>query len=152
MYAIDVTQKVANLRSGRIADSILTDKNLAFKENQKCIPAERKNTVIAAADQDKIDNMVERLKNQGMSEPQAMKAAKLAEQNQLAEVIAKTISQPSQLNIFATRLPSANASVSPLVQAFELSQFQADLKKLGYDQWAARVGATIGYVQRTKAW
>jgi hypothetical protein len=149
MYAFDVTEKTITMRHGRIVDSILTDKNLVFDTSEKNIPLERKNTVIGAVPENIRDDMIYRLTDkEGLSEAAAKNRVKLAEQNQLAEVIAKTICQPSSLNIFETRLPSANPTSNPLVQVYELQKFQADLRQLGYDQWASRISAAIGYLQR----
>jgi hypothetical protein len=149
MYTFDVTEKVVTLRHGRIADSILTDKNLVFTAD-KNIPMERKSTVIGAATGENIRNMMFRIKeNEKIPMDEAEKLVELAEQKQLAEVIAKTISQPSSLNIFETRLPSANPFTDPFVQVYELEKFQTDLKKLGYDQWAGRLGAAIGWTRHS---
>ncbi len=148
MYAFDVTQKVVNMRHGRTADSLLVNKNLVFDTSEKSIPTERKGTVIGAAGEGTINDMAYRLKNErGLSKADARREVDLAEEKQLAEIIATTISQPSQLNIFATRLPSANPFANLLVQQYELQQFQADLNNLGHDDWARTLGAAIGYIR-----
>jgi hypothetical protein len=93
--------------SGVIIVFCLTNHDLIFPN--KDIPNERKHLVIGVADELERHNAIFKLSKE--SKLSALEAEKLLQQKkreQLAEIIAKTISQPSKLNILDTPLPFGN--------------------------------------------
>ena len=123
-----------------------TNRDLGFPN--KDIPDERKHLVIGVADDLARENATFRLRNDlGMPHAEAEKLLKQQEKEQLAEIIAKTISQPSKLNIFDTPLPSALTDAPASRQAYELWRFRTTLEKIGYSNWARSMTKSIGYIK-----
>jgi len=143
MYPIDVTEKTLGLRNGKLVDSRVINSGLEFPD--KNVPLERKNLVIGVADDVTRDNLNSRLRlaNPSLTRQEAAKMLDLQRENELAEIIAKTISTKSKLNILETPLPSSDTSRDPSVMAYELWRFGHELEKLGYDNWKRVIDSSI---------
>ncbi len=143
MYPIDVTEKTLGLRNGKLVDSRVSNSSLEFPD--KNVPIERKHLVIGVADDVTRDNLNSRLRaaNPSLTRLEAAKILDLQRENELAEIIGKTISTKSKLNILETPLPSSDTHHDPTVMAYELWRFGKELEKLGYDNWKRVIDSSI---------
>jgi hypothetical protein len=146
MYTFDITERASNMRTGSLVESRLTNHELIFPN--KDIPNERKHLVIGVADEIEKRNALYKFVNDAkMSVPEVERLLEQKEREQLAEIIAKTISQPSKLNILDTPLPSAITDAPASRQVYELWRFRTSLEKIGYSDWARSINKSIGYIK-----
>jgi hypothetical protein len=82
-----------------------------------------------------------------MSRSHAEIRIKEKEKEQLAEIIAKTLAQPSRLDFLDTPLPSATQYAPASRQAFELWRFRTRLEEIGYTKWAQSTKGSIDYIK-----
>ena len=138
---------VDGICNGRVVDSHLTNRSLEFPD--KDVPTERRATVIRVADETTIDNLVYRLRNNdpALSRREAEKMIVFQEQKELAEIIAQTISRPSELNTIDTQLPSGDPSIPASRGAYELWRFRTALERIGFADWARSITRSIGFVK-----
>lgn len=147
MYAIDMTERTMGLRNSRTADTKLTNRSLEFPG--KNVPAERLNTVIGVADELTMENLAFRqmMNKKGLSRTEAENLVGMQEREELAEIIARTISEPSPLNVFNAALPAAG-SAAPSRLVFDLARFQHGLEEIGFRNWARAVQKSIDYLKK----
>lgn len=155
MYAFDVTEVCSGMRKGRFFDSRLTNPTL----DTKAVASERQRWVIGC-DETAILNFeadriaaiksspeYRKMTNRQKEELGAIETLQ-EQQRQIAEIIAQTLLHPSKLDIFKTRLPSADSSVSLSRQIFEIELFRRDLLRLGFNGWASELSKTRDALKR----
>lgn len=154
MYCFDITQKASGMNKGRIMDSPLTNPTLGHKD----VPSERRNWVIGTME-DTYFNLSRDLERKLASDPanqnktprviqqMAEEMATNIEKSQLSEIIARTLAEPSQLNLFNTRLPSNLPDIPLSRMIFEIELFRADLKKIGFTEWSGALARTRDHLR-----
>lgn len=154
MYCFDVTQKASGMNKGRIMDSPLTNPILGHKD----VPSERRNWVIGTME-DTYFNLSRDLERKLATDPanqnktpraiqqMAEEMATNIEKSQLSEIIARTLAEPSQLNLFNTRLPSNLPDIPLSRMIFEIELFRSDLKKIGFTDWSGALARTRDHLR-----